>query len=202
MPVLKKTLASNPRPFYKPRYVYEIYNWKIKASQLFKLCHPLEYPNTLPQLQNYYPLYRKIKSSKQIYFVSIRLISRIFCKNRFYSFVRNLLLGFTMKILHFQSDLAGVKALAYVIRIIPAIIHIFFQNCVCLDYLWVESMQYVQDRIGSTRKANNVAGNGNKVIACNVLEITWNDKDCCLNIVIGPKVADTAFKYCTSIFNN
>ena len=123
----------------------------------------------LPQLQNYYPLYRKIKSSKQIHFVNIRLISRIFCKNRFYSFIRNLLLGFTMEILYFQSDLAGVKALAYCIRIIPAIIHIFFQNCVCLDYLWVESMQYVQDRIGSTRKAND---NGNKVIACNVLEIT------------------------------
>lgn len=58
------------------------------------------------------------------------------------------------------------------VKALVCVINIAFQNCVCLDYLWVESMQYVQDRIGSTRKANDVAGNGNKVIACNVLEIT------------------------------
>ena len=44
-----------------------------------------------------------------------------------------------------------MKALAYVIRIIPAII-IFFQNCVCLDYLWSEKVQYVQDEQDSSSK--------------------------------------------------
>ena len=29
----------------------------------------------------------------------------------------------------------------------------------------------------------------------NVLEATWNDNDCCSNIAIGAKVADTALKY-------
>ena len=29
----------------------------------------------------------------------------------------------------------------------------------------------------------------------NVLEATWNDNDCCSNIAIGAKVADTTLKY-------
>ena len=31
---------------------------------------------------------------------------------------------------------------------------------------------------------------------CNVFEATWNDNNCCLNIVIGPKVADVALTEC------
>ena len=41
--------------------------------------------------------------------------------------------------LFFQQDLTHVKALAYIIRIIPIIY--FFQNCVYLDYLWVENVE-------------------------------------------------------------
>ena len=32
-----------------------------------------------------------------------------------------------------------------------------------------------------------------------VLDTTWNDDDCCLNIVIGPKVADATFNSCSPI---
>ena len=44
-------------------------------------------------------------------------------------------------------------------------------------------------------QAKGVTRNENKVILCdNVLETIQNDNYCCLNIVIGPKVADTTFK--------
>ena len=36
----------------------------------------------LPLLQNYYPIYWEMQSSKQVSFIHIGLFSRIFCKNR------------------------------------------------------------------------------------------------------------------------
>ena len=82
---------------------YEIYNNKIEASQLspsFQIVRPINAQrNPAPQLQNHYPLYWKMKSSKQVYFINMRLLTKIFCKNSFYSFIRNLLLGVMIKIL-------------------------------------------------------------------------------------------------------
>ena len=104
MPFLKKTLTSNPRPVYKPRCVYEIYTRKIEARQLtasFQIVWRIATRKQIPllQLQNYYSFYWKMKSSKEVYFINIRLLfSRIFCKNRFYSFIRNLLKGVIMEI--------------------------------------------------------------------------------------------------------
>ena len=66
----KKQAASNPHPFHYPRCVYEIYYGKIEASQFsvsFQIVSRIAMPTRipLPQLQNYYPLYWEIKSSKQ-----------------------------------------------------------------------------------------------------------------------------------------
>ena len=46
-------------------------------------------------------LSKYIQSSKQVYSFNIRLFSRIFFKNRFYSIIRNLLQGAVIKILYF-----------------------------------------------------------------------------------------------------
>ena len=51
-----------------------------------------------------------------------------------------------------------------------------------------------------TGKAEDVTENDKKVILCNFLETTWNDNDCFLNILIGPKVADTTFTLKILIF--
>ena len=102
LPFLKKGLSSNPHPFHKLCCVHEIYNDKIQASELlasFQMVWCIVMPKLilLPLLKNHYSLYWKIKSPKQVYFVNIRLFSRIFCKNRFYSFIRNLLQGVISK---------------------------------------------------------------------------------------------------------
>ena len=66
----------------------------------FTLCDILECPNQSRfQLQNYYQLYWKMKSSQQVYFINVRLFSRIFCKPKYF---QNLLQGGTFKILYFQ----------------------------------------------------------------------------------------------------
>ena len=39
-----------------------------------------------------------------LYFMNIRLFSRIFCKNRFYSFIQNLLQGVMIKTLYFHEN--------------------------------------------------------------------------------------------------
>ena len=65
-----------------------------------------------------------------------------------------------------------------------------------LNYLWVENAQDAarQEQYLKITKAKDVTRNENKVILCdNVLETIQNDNYCCLNIVIGPKVADTTF---------
>ena len=102
LPFLKKALPSNPHPFHKLCCVHEIYDDKIQVSELsasFQMVWRIVMPKLilLPLLQNHYSLYWKMKSPKQVYFVNIRLFSRIFCKNRFYSFIRNLLQGVISK---------------------------------------------------------------------------------------------------------
>ena len=39
-----------------------------------------------------------------VYFMNIRLFSRIFCKNTFYSFIQNLLQGVMIKTLYFHEN--------------------------------------------------------------------------------------------------
>ena len=46
-------------------------------------------------------VYWKMKSLKQLYFINIRLFSRTFFKNRFYSIIRNLLQGAVTETLYF-----------------------------------------------------------------------------------------------------
>ena len=68
-------------------------NWLQKKliSASFQIVWCIGMPKRiLSQMQTYWSLYWKMKSSKQVYFINIRLFSRIFCKNRFYSFIRNL----------------------------------------------------------------------------------------------------------------
>ena len=125
-----------------------------------------------------------MKSSKQEYFIKIRLFSRIFFKNRFHSFIRNLLQDAVIKICIFSKNLVRVKALAYVIRIIPA--QTLFFKIVFASIISCFKMR--ETRSIKTSKAKEVVGNNKKVILRNVLETTWNDNDCSLNIVIGPKV--------------
>ena len=80
--------------------------------------------------------------------------------------------------------------MAYIIRIIPAVI-IFFK--IQLSLGWKYARQFKTGAV-KTRKLNDVAENENKVILCDILETTWNDDDCCSNTVICPKVADAIFK--------
>ena len=58
-----------------PCCVYEIYNRKIKETQ-FSNC--LMYCNA--------QLYPAPKVTEPVWFINIRLFSRMFCKNKFYSF--------------------------------------------------------------------------------------------------------------------
>ena len=61
--------------------------------------------------------------------------------------------------------------MAYVIRIIPAII--FFSKLGLPRYLWTENVQELcKTGTVKTRKVKEVAENDNKVILCNVLETT------------------------------
>ena len=84
--------------------------------------------------------------------VSITLKNKILEASIFYQRKKDYLVeyfektDFTRKrlqgVLHgtvYSVYLARVKTLSYAIRIILAIL--FFQNCVCLDYLWVENVQ-------------------------------------------------------------
>ena len=80
--------------------------------------------------------------------------------------------------------------MAYIIRIIPAVI-IFFK--IQLSLGWKYARRFKTGAV-KTRKLNDVAENENKVILCDILETTWNDDDCCSNIVICPNVADAIFK--------
>ena len=111
MPFFKKVFASNLRPFLNPRCVYEIYNRKIEANQL---SNPAKM-NPASTVTELLAIILKIKPSKQACFTNIKLLGSMFC-------------------------LTHVKVLACVIRIILAIMF-FFQNCVCLDYFWVENVQ-------------------------------------------------------------
>ena len=78
-----------------------IYNGKLRQArfepELWHIRMSKRIP--LPQLQNYYPLYWKMKSSNQVYFINIRLFGRIVCKSKYF---RNLLQGVLFKILYFQ----------------------------------------------------------------------------------------------------
>ena len=103
---LKKALASSPRTFHIPRYIYQIYNGTIEASRVsgsFQIAWRIGIPNKSRfQLYNYYPLYWNYKFSTQVYFIDIRLLfSRIFYENRFYSFIQIFLHGAMIKILYF-----------------------------------------------------------------------------------------------------
>lgn len=84
LPLLKKAFASNPRPFYKTNCVYENYNRKTKTSQLSNCVIYGNAQILIPQFQNYYSLYWKMKSSKPSCSINIRLFSKIFYKNRFH----------------------------------------------------------------------------------------------------------------------
>ena len=92
-----------------------------------------------------------------IHFINIRLFNRIF-----YSFTRNLLPGVMIKILCFQYDLVRVKALAYIIRVIPAII-LFFKIMFASIISW---LKMCKKRATKTRKAKDVTGNDRKLILC------------------------------------
>ena len=109
-----------------------------------------------------------MKSSKQEYFIKIRLFSRIFFKNRFHSFIRNLLQDAVIKICIFSKNLVRVKALAYVIRIIPA--QTLFFKIVFASIISCFKMR--ETRSIKTSKAKEVVGNNKKVILRNVLETT------------------------------
>ena len=64
-------------------------NWGKPAFIQLSNCMTYWNSKTNPTSQNYYPFYWKMKSSKQVYFINIRLLSRVLCRNRFYSFIKN-----------------------------------------------------------------------------------------------------------------
>ena len=81
-------------PFHKSCCVMKFRTRKFRQAS-FQIVWYIVMPKwiLLPQLQNYYPLHWKLKCSEQVYFINIRLFIRIFCENRFYSFIQNLLQG-------------------------------------------------------------------------------------------------------------
>ena len=84
MSFLKKTLASNPRTFHKPRCVYETYNGKIEASWLSNcVAYWNAQTNPVSTITELLPIsiILKMKSSKQVCFINLKLFSRIFSKN-------------------------------------------------------------------------------------------------------------------------
>ena len=119
----------------------------------------------LLQLQNYYPLYWKMKSSKQIYFINIRLFSKICFKRRF----------------HLFEIFCRVLQLKYCIfsKIWPVLRHwhtsseysrdnFFFSNLwFALIIFGLKTCKTCKTGAVKKRKAKDFAGNGNKLILCN-----------------------------------
>ena len=118
----EKALASIHVPS-KRRAVFMKFKMGISWKASFQTEWYNELPKRirLPQVQSYHPLCWKIKFSKQVYLINIKLFSKTFCKNSYYSFNQNLLHGDTVKVFYFQQDQVRVKTLAYAIKIIPAI---------------------------------------------------------------------------------
>ena len=82
--------------------------------------------------------------------------------------------------------------MVYVIRIIPATILLF--KIVFASIF--SCFKLCKTRAIKTSKAKDVVGNDKKVILRKkYFENYMNDKGCCLNIVIDPKVANTTFKF-------
>ena len=62
-------------------------------------------------------------------------------------------------------------------------------------------MQDAQENSGKNKKREGNCCEWKQICVLNVLETTWNHNNCCLNINIALKVADTTFNIC-KLFQN
>ena len=107
-----------------------------------------------------------MKSSKQVYFINIRLFSRIFCKNRFYSFIRNLYRALWSKHCIFSKIWPMLRYWHTSSHNNISHNNIFFKIVFASIISQLKCARRCKTGAVKKRKAKNVAVNENKVIFC------------------------------------